>query len=267
MHPNKQSHSWSTAIAHGTQQSLTNHNKHPKHTYRNSMKRDLHQENDDHCNQTECRNGSHQTLSEEGIRSDLLLERRQVLDAALSQLVRDGLVAASRAQQALQADRDRRGIQVYPSRPHFTLTSHNHKTAVRHHVVVDLQILQLGQIYPSHRLHAPTLNRHILQRREAVLGNVQLRQLRVVYPQHRAHRLPLITKSSHSSNRPSGITNFFRRFMYDTSMCFVYGIASAPIVSDARRGQPSTRKQFFRHVISASCGRPGYSSGMYWTMS
>lgn len=72
-----------------------------------STLKETHYNNSDHA---ERRNRANQHLSQKGVRRNTLLEVRQVLHANALELLRNRLVAASRAQKTVLAHRNRRRI-------------------------------------------------------------------------------------------------------------------------------------------------------------
>ena len=98
-----------------------------------SALKETHYNNGDHA---ERRNRANQHLSQKGVRRDTLLEVRQVLHANALELLRNGLVTASRAQKTILAHRNRRRIQISLSLPLLSYfasrrirppTSHSHQ--------------------------------------------------------------------------------------------------------------------------------------------
>ena len=223
-----------------------------------SILKETHYNNSDHA---ERRNRANQHLSQKGVRRDTLLEVRQVLHANALELLRNGLVAAGRAQKTILAHRDRRRIQVSLS-------------------------LRLQSYFASRRILPPSSrsNQYPASPGWEYLHHSPLPPLpcRLKYCTRGKHPSG-ITKSvifalsvndsvSASSNCPGCKLSVFSRFKsalhplpassQQISTCFAAARHPAPNSSDVRREQPSTHTEYCLQFTSASCGRPGYSSGM-----
>ena len=223
-----------------------------------STLKETHYNNSDHA---ERRNRANQHLSQKGVRRNTLLEVRQVLHANALELLRNRLVAASRAQKTVLAHRNRRRVQVSFSHP-------------------------LRSYFASRRILPPPShsNQYPASPGWEYLHHTHLPRLpcRLKYCTRWKHpsgitisvifALSVIDSVSASSNCPGCKLSVFRRFRSTPhsnhsspqlmSTCLMAARHPAPNSSEARRKQPSTHTEYCLQFTSASCGRPGYSSGM-----